>query len=150
MNALAELVGAQEVSREKIERLDTYLQQLPQVDLQTRHYISSGMYAREIIIPAGTCLTGAAHKLDHINVCCGDIIVWTEGGMKRLTGYSTMTSKAGAKRVGLALEDTVWTTIHRTDETDIEKLEEQLFEEVDRLQTRRIGLPQQVQEMLEV
>lgn len=141
---------ARQVSREKIERLEGYLQNVPQVDLQTRHYVSAGMYAREITIPAGTVLTGAAHKFDHINVCHGDIIVWTEEGMKRLTGHFTMASRAGAKRVGLAIQDTVWTTIHRTDETDIEKLEELLTDEAGRLQTRRLGLPQHAQEMLEV
>lgn len=139
-----------QVSREKIERLDAYLAQLPQVDLQTRHYVSGGLYAREITIPAGTALTGAAHRQDHINVCMGDIIVWTEDGMRRITGHATMASRAGAKRVGLALVDTIWTTFHRTDETDIERLEEELFEEFERLQTRSLGLPQQVNVMLEL
>lgn len=141
---------ARQVSREKIERLESYLRNVPQVDLQTKHYISAGMYAREITIPAGTVLTGAAHKFDHLNICHGDIIVWTEDGMKRLTGHHTMASRAGAKRVGMAIHDTVWTTIHRTDETDIEKLEEMLTDEAERLQTRRLGLPQHVQELLEV
>lgn len=146
---LAPVEIAQQVSREKIERLESYLLQFPQVDLQTKHYVSGGFYAREIFIPAGTTLTGAAHKFDHINVCHGDIIVWTEGGMKRLTGYHTMASKAGAKRVGLALQDTYWTSFHRTDETDIETLEDLLYEEAEMLQTRRLELPQYVTELLE-
>ncbi len=141
---------ARQVSRDKIKRLEQFLLQLPQIDLQTKHYLSHGLYAREILIPAGTTLTGAAHKLDHINVCHGDITVWTEDGMKRLTGHHTMSSRAGAKRVGFAHVDTYWTTIHRTDLTDIEAIEQLLFEECELLQTRRIGLPQQAQILLEI
>jgi quercetin dioxygenase-like cupin family protein len=127
-------------SREQIERLEDYILQVPQVDLQTTHALSGGVYARTIFIPEGTVLTGAAHKKDHINVMQGDITVWTEEGMKRLTGQHVLTTKAGAKRAGLAHADTWWTTICATALTDIDEIEDELVENADRLQTRTLEL----------
>ena len=47
-----------------------------------------------------------------------------DGGLERLSGPLTMTSPAGCKRAVYAHTDTTWTTIHRTDETDLEKIED--------------------------
>jgi hypothetical protein len=38
-----------------------------------------------------------------------------------------MVSRPGTKRVGYAHEDTIWTTIHATEETDMEKVEKELI-----------------------
>lgn len=130
-------------TREQIERLQGCLLHLEQegagVQLETWHHFADGLVARTIRIKAGTCLTGAAHKAEHMNVCYGDISVWTEDGMKRLTGYHVLPSLPGAKRVGFAHADTYWTTVHvnPTNERDIEKLEDALVEESHMLQRRR-------------
>lgn len=124
-------------TREQIERLAGCLEHMPQVDLQTQHAINGGMYARTIFIPAGCTLVGAAHKTDHLNVMVGDITVWTEQGMKRLQGFHVLPTKAGAQRAGHAHADTWWTTICRTDETEIAAIEADLVEQPERLQTRR-------------
>jgi hypothetical protein len=122
--------------RESVERLERAVLQLPQVDLKTTHCLNGGLYARTIFIPAGTVLTGAVHKKDHINVLQGDISVSTDEGMKRLTGHHVLPTKAGMKRAGFAHADTYWTTICPTDETDLEEIEADLVEEAERLQTR--------------
>ena len=140
---------APEGVRQRIERLEQFILQAPQVDLQTRNYFAAGLYAREITIPAGTVLTGAVHKHEHMNICHGDITVWTDEGMRRITGHATLTSKPGMKRAGFAHADTVWTTIHATDETDIEKLEDMLVEESHRLQSRTLAIRAESLEALE-
>ncbi len=131
-----DLIIDEHVTREKVERLEQILLQGPQIDLKTTHKLSGGLYARTIQIPAGTVLTGAAHKKDHINIVQGDITVSTDEGMKRLTGQHVMTTKAGNKRVGLAHGDTTWTTVCQTFLTDLEEIENELVEEPERLQTR--------------
>ena len=141
------IVGAP--SREKVERLEALILQTPQVDLKTTHCLSGGIYARTIIIPAGTILTGAAHKKDHINIMQGDITVSTDEGMKRLIGQHVMATKAGNKRVGLAHADTIWTTVCHTNLTDIEAIEEELVEESETLQTRQDLLSNQESLLLE-
>lgn len=129
MNQIAE--------RADIERLESLVLQLPQVDLRTEQALSGGVYARTIHIPAGTVLTGATHKKDHINVVIGDITVSTDDGMKRLTGYHVIPTKAGMKRAGFAHADTVWTTLCATELDDFAAIEDELVVESDRLQTRQ-------------
>lgn len=116
--------------RDKIQELENHMLSMPEahVEMQVRHYFADGMYAREIFIPKGTVLTGKIHRTQHLNVVSqGKIRVWTEGGMKTIEAPFTMVSQPGTKRVGYALEDTVWTTFHATNETDLVKLEEQLI-----------------------
>jgi hypothetical protein len=115
--------------RTKIENLETRMLELPQVECPIRERFAPGLYAREIVIPKGTLLTGKIHREDDISVMVsGDISVLTQGGMKRLQGYQFFVSQAGIKKLGYAWEDTVWITFHAnpTDETDWEKLEPML------------------------
>jgi len=119
-----------------VKRLEEAILQTPQVDLETQHCLSGGMYARTITIKAGTVLTGATHKTDHVNIVHGDISVTTDAGVKRLTGYHVLPTKAGSKRAGYAHADTMWTTICKTDLVCIEDIEDDLVEESANLQTR--------------
>lgn len=123
------------VTREQIERLEACVGEMPQVDLLTEHALSGGVYARTIYLEAGTVLTGAVHKRDHVNVVVGDISVWTEQGMRRLTGHHVLMTKAGAKRAGYAHADTIWTTVCHTEETEMAAIEADLVEEPEKLQT---------------
>lgn len=127
MNAVVKLPNVPTV--EQIFRLENELKKLEQIEIQTTHHFAKGIYAREIKIPAGTVLTGKIHKTEHLNIVSqGKIAVWTEDGMKVIEAPFTMVSRPGTKRVGYALEDTVWTTIHGTEEKDLERLETELIE----------------------
>jgi hypothetical protein len=139
-------------TRAQIERLEAYILQMPQVETPTSHYFAPGLYAREMFIPAGTVLTGAVHKTEHMAQFTGDITVWTEDGMKRLTGRHTFVSKAGAKRVGYAHADTWCTGFFPTDKTDVAELERELIEDNPLLLqcNRLIFPPRPAQPMLEV
>lgn len=128
-------------TKHSVEQLEQAILSAPQVDLRTEHVLSGGVYARTIHIPAGTVLTGATHKKDHVNVVFGDITVTTDAGPIRLTGYHVIPTKAGSKRAGVAHADTVWTTICETKLDDIEAIEDELVEESSRLQTRLTALP---------
>lgn len=131
-------------TRQQIERLEAVLLQAEAggagVELATWHHFAAGLVARTILIPAGTMLTGAAHKAEHLNIAHGDITVWTEQGMRRLTGFHVLPSLPGAKRVGWAHADTHWTTVHLNpgDERDIALLEDALVENPGALQSRRM------------
>lgn len=127
--------------RATIEKLEQQVLSLPQIDLNTEHALAGGVYARTIHIPAGTVLTGATHKKDHINIVFGDITVTTDNGTVRLTGHHVLPTKAGSKRAGYAHADTVWTTICETQLDDLDAIEDELVEESARLQTRVAALP---------
>ena len=113
-------------TREDIERLEAQMRMMEQLPIEPIHHFADGLYAREILIQAGTILTGKVHSTEHLNIVSkGRIAVWTEDGMKIVAAPCTMISRPGTKRVGFALEDTVWTTIHANPQnlTDLAALE---------------------------
>lgn len=114
--------------REKLAKLEDVLFSGETIELPVKHHFSRGVYARELFIPKGTVLVGKIHKFSQINmVLKGDISVLTEDGVKRVKAGETIVSPAGMKRAGYAHEDTIWTTVHGTNETDLERLEDELI-----------------------
>ena len=98
------------------------------VDYPVKHYFAPGMYAREMFIPKGAKIIGKVHRHSHLNtIAYGDITVATFAGVERHIGHKTLTSPAGVQRAVLANEDTLWTTYHLTNETDLEKIEEEII-----------------------
>ena len=117
------------VSREQVERLQAEMALMPQAELTTEHHFSQGMYLRKVFRPAGTLIVGKVHKEPHFFLCAkGEIIAWTESGMKRLQAGDVVESKPGTKRVTLAVTDAIGITIHRTDKTDLDEIEAELIE----------------------
>lgn len=114
-----------------IQQLEAALRDHPgRIEIETTHHFAEGIYAREIFIPAGAKLVGKIHRTAHLNIVSqGAIRVWTEDGEKIIRAPFAFTAKPGTKRVGEALEDTVWTTIHPNagDEQDLGKLESLLI-----------------------
>ena len=118
------------VYRGAVTRLEAHLKSLPpdvHVDCPVVNYFAPGVYAREITIPAGTLATGKIHLTACLNIISkGRMIVATEEGQREISAPCTFISPAGTKRAGMALEDTVWTTIHPTEETDVDLILETL------------------------
>lgn len=112
-----------------IQRLHAYLGLLPQEHLEPKHYFATGMYGRELFMPAGTLIVGKVHKHQHLAIMVyGDITVYTEqGGKQRLTGYNMMVSPPETKRVVYPHADTLWVTIHASESQDLQELESQLI-----------------------
>lgn len=112
--------------RAKLYALQAAATELPEVDMPLQHVFAPGVYARTIFIPAGTFVVGKIHKHQHLNILStGSVSVMTEqGGIEDFTGPLTMVSPAGCKRALYTHTDTVWTTIHLTNETDLEKIED--------------------------
>ena len=131
---------------EQVSRLEALLLQCEQTDLGTRHFLVKTpfgltLYGREITVPAGTVITGAAHRAEHLVTVSGDITVSTDDGTKRLTGQHTFTAIAGRKRAGVTHADTVWTTFHVVRADTIDAIEVELTDEFAMLQTKRGAVP---------
>ena len=124
----------------KVASMEAVLLDLPQVDLQTTNVVHGGMCARTILIPAGTVLTGALTNCDNICIVSGDIVVTTDEGAQRFTGYHVLPATKGKKRAGITCADTWWTTVHATELTDIQAIEDEMTGESAMLQTRRAGI----------
>ena len=114
---------------EKVEKLLAQVQQMPQVDCQTKHYFGPSIYIREVTMPAGAVVIGKPHRKDHMCVMLQGrmIIVDAEGNQKELVAPMTFVGSAGRK-VAYILETTVFQNILATDETNIEVLENMLVD----------------------
>ncbi len=100
----------------------------PQVDIETTHVFSNGLYLRGITIPEGVVIVGAEHLTDHSFIVSKGSCIINDGKEKLhiQAPYHGLT-KAGTKRSIYATTDTVFTTFHITDETDIFKIEKQII-----------------------
>ena len=114
--------------RARVERLEAILENAPQVECPVQHRFAPGVYMREMLVPAGTIATGAVHKTEHLTIVVGHCLLTTDEGVQEFIGYRSFASKPGAKRAINAIEDTIVTTIHPTEETDLDKLCELLTE----------------------
>ena len=109
--------------QEAMQNMDSALDKFP-----LTHHFAPGLYAREMFLPANHAVIGKIHKHSHLNILVkGRVIVATEDGKKELKGGDVFTSYAGTKRAVNVLEDTIWITLHPTNETDLEKIEDELI-----------------------
>ncbi len=126
---------------EHIEALKQASLALPQVMLDTQHYLINGMYARVVLAPAGTTMTSAGHLTDHYLIMVGEVIVTVNGVPKRFSGYNIIPTKAGGgSRAIYAVTDCWAINVCRTDKTEVSDIEDQLFENAHTLQTRNPAL----------
>jgi hypothetical protein len=129
INDMTELVENHTPTLAEIERLQHEMMQMPQAELDTEHYFSGGMYCRKLTRPAGTLIVGKVHKKDHFFMCAkGQIIAWSEKGMVTLNAGDVLASKAGTKRVTLAVTDAIGITFHKTNKINLDKIEKELIE----------------------
>jgi hypothetical protein len=123
---------ARPVTREQVQRLQSEMAKLPQVELPTEHYFADGMYCRVVARPAGTLIVGKVHRKEHFYiVCSGTVRVTTDDGLKDITGPAVLISQPGTKRAVFAMTDATCLTVHRTDNTDIDEIERELIEPED-------------------
>jgi len=100
------------------------------IELDVIHTFAPGTYVRTAFLSKGTLVVGKIHLHEHANIISfGDVAFASYDGIKRMTGFNSFATPPGVKRVVLALEDTVWTTVHHnpTDERDLKVLESMII-----------------------
>lgn len=126
---MSEVTTARTPMLEYVNRLEQESRLYPQVHCPVWNHFAPGLYARQMFIPKGTVLTGAVHKTEHLCIVSGVINVTTDEEVIRIEGAQRIfVSKPGSRRAGFSIEDTWWTTVHATTETDLEKLVLELTE----------------------
>lgn len=125
--AMLEALAA--VSNLDIERAESLLFGMPQVDCPVIHKFAPGLYIREIHLKAGAIVVGNHQKLAHLNLFLQGKVQMIEAGLVTtlLTAPMQFVSPPGRK-VGYIVEDVIWQNIYATEETDVAKLEEMFFE----------------------
>ena len=98
-------------------------------DLLVRHYYADGLYCRELLIPKGVRLIGKTHKKEHLCLITkGFVQVISNEAVLEVEAPYIYKSMPGVKRVILAITDTIWTTVHHTNLTDLNKIEKELVD----------------------
>ena len=99
-----------------------------EVDLGTQHHFSSGVYAKQMMLPKGYFALSHAHNYDHLSILsAGEVIVKTDEKAIKYTAPACITIHKGVHHSITALQDAVWFCIHATEETDSSKIDEVLI-----------------------
>jgi hypothetical protein len=123
---------------EKIELFEYFLKNYTDGSEQTakelplEHFICNKTYVRQITLPKDMILTGKVHNFDHTSILSkGEVTIMTSEGTTRIKAPATWISKAGTKRLIYVHEETIWSTIHQSENTQVEDLENELVHESD-------------------
>ena len=117
--------------REKVEKLQEALLQMPQADVTFLHDFEPGKYIRTMIAPPWSVIVGAEHKTPYrIRLEKGTIAVNIDDEIKVLTAPLEFDAPAGVKRVGRVFdEEVIWVDYYDNpdDCRDIQAIEERLY-----------------------
>jgi hypothetical protein len=115
-----------EDAENKIRRSALMTKEQPHSD-----HFADGLYARELFMPAGLIITSKIHKTNHFAfVLKGKAAVLDENsGIQIIEAPCMIKTLAGTKRALHVLEDSLWVTVHATEETDVDKIEKQIISE---------------------
>ena len=137
MNELATLPASSAQTISDVRDLERHVLALPQTPIRTDHVLHGGMYARTILIPAETVLTGALIRVATMLIVAGDALVTRDGSSVRLTGHHVLAAAAGRKTAFVTIADTHVTMIFPTAARTVEGAEAEFTDEADGLMSRR-------------
>jgi len=128
-----------------LEELQESMLHGQQEDCDVLHDFSDGMYARTLLIKSGICLVGARHKTNHFLCISAGSGYMSVNGSEALyyEAPALLQTMSGTKRAITAIEDTIMTTFHPTDKTDVEEIGKEILEK------ENIPLPQWQKKLLE-
>lgn len=99
------------------------------IDLQIQHHFSSGVYARQMFLPAGHVAQSHRHHFEHLSILAqGEIVLTVNGDTTTYQAPACITIAAHAVHSITAVTDTHWFCIHATQETDAEQIDHNLVE----------------------
>ena len=79
-------------------------------------------------MPKGTFVVGKKHLTEHLNIISvGKAKVWMNGIIKTVEAPAIINSGKNCRKILLIEEDMLWTTIHVTNETDLDIIEKQII-----------------------
>ncbi|WP_442768618.1 hypothetical protein [Acinetobacter bohemicus] len=118
------------------------------IDVPVEHHFAPGVYMRQMNAAAGTLVVSKMHRTEHMNILLtGSLTVATENGIELLKAPVVLKSMPGTKRIGYFHEDSSWITVHPTDETDLELIEQQVIVPDDEIDQFLASLPNKCKEI---
>jgi len=141
--------------RDNMLKVESAISQLPGVKFgddagPLKHTFADGLYIRQYTGIKDTIAISKLHKTNHpYFVMTGDASVMTEHGTVRIKAPYWGITKAGTKRILYFHEETIFITVHATEETDLEKIEELViaksYDELPEYVKKNFGIESEVQ-----
>ena len=92
-----------------------------------KHTFAGGCYIREIYNPANHLIVTKIHKKEHpFFLMKGSMSILTEEGIQEIEAPYQGITKPGTKRAIYTHEECIFITVHATDNTSIEEIEEEV------------------------
>lgn len=102
--------------------------ELENIEVPLINYFAPNVYMRQINVNAGTLIVSKMHKTEHFLIMLkGSMTVLNDDGIEFIEAPKVIKTKIGTKRVIYFHEDSSLMTVHPTQETDLDKIEEQLI-----------------------
>jgi hypothetical protein len=122
--------------REQVVKLENQLLQVDGVltgeelnkKCPVKHSFAGGCYVREIFTPAEQLIVTKIHKKTHpFFLLEGELSILTEDGINTIKAPYNGITKPGTKRVIYTHTDCRFITVHATDKTDIQEIEDEVI-----------------------
>jgi hypothetical protein len=92
------------------------------------HHFMSGMYIRRAVAPKGMIFTTQIHKVRHpFFILKGKAKILTDNGVEILEAPHFGITEPGTKRLMEIVEDIEWYTVHATEQTTVEGVEDEVI-----------------------
>lgn len=109
--------------------IQTEIEKHEQIDIPVEHFFSEGLYARHMTVEEDGVVVGKVHKHSHLAILLeGTVRVSSKYGTALYSAPYVINVNAGDKRAFYAVTRVKYITVHATNETDLEKLEQELVE----------------------
>lgn len=126
----ADMIVASGVTRGDVVALQEAMRGMePATPPEPTHFHAEGLYAREIVMPAGHAWVGKEHARSHLFVMVDGEMEMTmpDGNVHHLVGYHRFVSPAWRKSAFHVIRDTILLTAHHTNFTDLADIEADLI-----------------------
>lgn len=140
MNLVSESSRLPSMSPAAIDRVRVFEAKallLEQTELQTQHVLHGGMYARTIVLPTGTFITGALIKKATMLIIQGHVIIHIGDKSIELEGYNVVPASSNRKQAFMAIKTTWMTMLFPSEAKVVSVAEEEFTDEAHTLISRK-------------
>ena len=118
----------------KVDQLEKFLVGLPQVVCDCIHAFGPGIYIRHVDLKAGSFVMGHRHKQAHLNIMLkGRMTLFHDNGVREELIAPVICIAQPGRKIAYIHEDSTWLNLYATNETDVEKLEEEFLDKTPSL-----------------
>lgn len=123
-----------------MDNMELFISSLPPIECGIKHVFAPGVYIRKMFVPKWGILTSKVHKTEHVFIVSKGRILVYDGIHQAVILKASYDGKTmpGTRRMGIALEDTIWMNVHPTNIKPIDNSKEAEDEAVAKIERKVI------------